>query len=119
MKASAIPASKTLTAPSVTGTLNGLTVTAVADKVSGQVGDTVRVTVTISGKVTQATTLTISGTSDGAWSSSESAPGATVAGADLKIDANANYTSPVTAVFTYTIDSSDTNNKPVVTGSDT
>ena len=119
VKASAIPASKTLTAPSVTGTLNGLTVTAVADKVSGQVGDTVRVTVTISGKVTQATTLTISGTSDGAWSSSESAPGATVAGADLKIDANANYTSPVTAVFTYTIDSSDTNNKPVVTGSDT
>ena len=117
VKASAIPASKTLTAPSVTGTLNGLNVTAVADKVSGQVGDTVRVTVTVSGKASAQTTLTISGTADGNWSSTETLPGATGQGSTALVIANGqNYTSSATAVFTYTIDNSDNKNAPVVTG---
>ena len=60
----------TVAAPTVSGgatgsenVLNGLTVTAVADKTTAKSGETVTVTVTISGKATGAVTLTLTGAS--------------------------------------------------------
>ena len=60
----------TVAAPTVSGgtpgpenVLNGLTVTAVADKTTAKSGEKVTVTVTISGKATSAVTLTLTGAS--------------------------------------------------------
>ena len=57
----------TVAAPTVTGLtdgkIKGLTVTAVADKTTAKSGETVTVTVTISGKATDAVTLTLTGAS--------------------------------------------------------
>ena len=62
----------TVAAPTVSGgatgsenVLNGLTVTAVADKTTAKSGETVTVTVTISGKATSAVTLTV--TNPSSW----------------------------------------------------
>ena len=63
-------ATYTVAAPTVSGgatgsenVLNGLTVSAVADKTTAKSGETVTVTVTISGKATGAVTLTLTGAS--------------------------------------------------------
>ena len=50
-------------APGSENVLNGLTVTAVADKITAKSGEKVTVTVTISGKATSAVTLTLTGAS--------------------------------------------------------
>ena len=121
VKAQEIPATMTLTAPVikdsgstvVTG-LNGLSVSAVANKVSGTVGEQVIVTVTISGKPSAATKLTLSGTADGAWDSTRPAD-TSVSGDDLTVAATANYVTPVQVKFAYTINSTTSNNAPVIT----
>ena len=116
-----VPATMSITPATVTGDLHGLTVTASTDKLSAQVGDTVRVTVTISGEASANTTLTVSGVAsgDGIWSNSETpTSGATGQGTTaLVIASGTNYTTPVTAVFTFDVSATAAENVPVITGS--
>ena len=87
----------------ITG-LNGLTVTAVADKTSAKSNDTVTVTVTVKGQATKATKLTTDagnwdGTSSQAWT----------------IPANTNYATAHTVIYTFTVSADAT---PTITVAD-
>jgi len=86
----------TVAAPTVTGLtdgkINGLTVTAVADKTSAKANETVTVTVTIKGQATAATKLT---TDAGNWDGTSSR--------DLTIPINTNYATAHTVIYTFTV----------------
>ena len=75
----------------VTG-LNGLTVTAVADKTTAKSRETVTVTVTIKGQATAATKLT---TDAGNWDGTSSQ--------ELTIPINTNYATAHTVIYTFTV----------------
>ena len=115
----AIPATMTLTAPSVTGGPNGLTVSAFANVATAQDGDTVIVRVTFSGLETSTgasgTKMSVSGVTNAAWDMSSLPAGTSASGADLTIAEGANYVNSVTATFTYEVD---TTNAPVITIAD-
>ena len=89
-------ATYTVAAPTVTGLtdgkINGLTVTAVADKTSAKSGETVTVTVTIKGQATAATKLT---TDAGNWDGTSSQ--------NLTIPVNTNYATAHTVIYTFTV----------------
>ena len=89
-------ATYTVAAPTVTGLtdgkINGLTVTAVADKTSAKSGETVTVTVTIKGQATVATKLT---TDAGYWDGTSSQ--------ELTIPINTNYATAHTVIYTFTV----------------
>ena len=89
-------ATYTVAAPTVTGLtdgkINGLTVTAVADKTSAKSGETVTVTVTIKGQATAATKLT---TDAGYWDGTSSQ--------ELTIPINTNYATAHTVIYTFTV----------------
>ena len=107
---------KDLTAPVVTGGPNGLTVTAIADVSKAKVGETVKVTVVISGQETSTgaagTKLTVSGCTTPVWDSSSLPVNASAAGATLTIAEGTSYLNNVTAVFTYKVDG--TTNAPSI-----
>ena len=89
-------ATYTVAAPTVTGLtdgkINGLTVTAVADKTSAKSGETVTVTVTIKGQATAGTKLT---TDAGYWDGTSSQ--------ELSIPNNTNYATAHTVIYTFTV----------------
>ena len=89
-------ATYTVAAPTVTGLtdgkINGLTVTAVADKTSAKSGETVTVTVTIKGQATATTKLT---TDAGYWDGTSSQ--------ELTIPINTNYATAHTVIYTFTV----------------
>ena len=87
----------------ITG-LNGLTVTAVADKTSAKSNDTVTVTVTVKGQATKATKLT---TDAGNWDGTSSQ--------DWTIPANTNYATAHTVIYTFTVSADAT---PTITVAD-
>ena len=89
-------ATYTVAAPTVTGLtdgkINGLTVTAVADKATAKSGETVTVTVTIKGQATAGTKLT---TDAGYWDGTSSQ--------ELTIPNNTNYATAHTVIYTFTV----------------
>ena len=98
----------TVAAPTVTGLtdgkINGLTVTAVADKTSAKANETVTVTVTIKGQATKATKLT---TDAGNWDGTSSQ--------ELTIPINTNYATAHTVIYTFTVSANAT---PTITAAD-
>lgn len=98
----------TVAAPTVSGLtdgkINGLTVTAVADKTSAKANETVTVTVTIKGQATKATKLT---TDAGNWDGTSSQ--------DLTIPVNTNYATAHTVIYTFTVSANAT---PTITAAD-
>ena len=98
----------TVAAPTVTGLtdgkINGLTVTAAADKTSAKSGETVTVTVTIKGQASKATKLT---TDAGNWDGTSSQ--------ELTIPVNTNYATAHTVIYTFTVSANAT---PTITAAD-
>ena len=86
---------------------NGLTVRAYCDTTNAKAGDTVTVTVTVSGKPSVATKLTVSGGTTPLWDSV--VPGGITGGGtdELTVPTTANFITEQTILFNFTMPSSD------------